>query len=99
MNSSAQRPFTVRAGSGTWAASQSRAGCCGQHKGTFLLKRVLDDVFAQDVDNIFLEARDATVHILTGFGAEIAGEPFAFYCGNVTPMILTRTAFLQHTNG
>ena len=54
--------------------------------------------FAQDVDNIFLEARDATVHILTGFGAEIAGEPFAFYCGNVTPMILTRTAFLQHTN-
>ena len=55
----------------------------GQHKGTFLLKRVLD----------------ATVHILTGFGAEIAGEPFAFYCGNVTPMILTRTAFLQHTNG
>lgn len=71
----------------------------GQHKGTFLLKRVLDDVFAQDVDNIFLEARDATVHILIGFGAEIAGEPFAFYCGNVTPMILTRTAFLQHTNG
>ena len=71
----------------------------GQHKGIFLLKRVLDDVFAQDVDNIFLEARDATVHILTGFGAEIAGEPFAFYCGNVTPMILTRTAFLQHTNG
>ena len=71
----------------------------GQHKGTFLLKRVLDDVFAQDVDNIFLEARDATVHILTGFGAEIAGESFAFYCGNVTPMILTRTAFLQHTNG
>lgn len=41
----------------------------GQHKGTFLLKRVLDDVFAQGVDNIFLEARDATVHILTGFGA------------------------------
>lgn len=53
----------------------------------------------QGVDNIFLEARDATVHILTGFGAEIAGESFAFYCGNVTPMILTRTAFLQHTNG
>ena len=26
-NSSAQRPFTVRAGSGTWAASRSRAGC------------------------------------------------------------------------
>lgn len=69
----------------------------GQHKGTFLLKRVLDDVFAQDVDNIFLEARDATVHILAGFGAEIVGEPFAFYRGNVTPILLTRDKFLQHT--
>ena len=69
----------------------------GQHKGTFLLKRVLDDVFAQDVDNIFLEARDATVHILTGFGAEIVGEPFAFYRGNVTPILLTRDKFLQYT--
>lgn len=69
----------------------------GQHKGTFLLKSVLTEVFAQDVDNIFLEARDATVHILTGFGAEIVGEPFAFYRGNVTPILLTRTAFLQHT--
>lgn len=69
----------------------------GQHKGTFLLKSVLDDVFAQDVDNIFLEARDATVHILTGFGAEIVGEPFAFYRGNVTPILLTRDKFLQYT--
>ncbi len=69
----------------------------GQHKGTFLLKSVLTEVFAQDVDNLFLEARDATVHILNGFGAEIVGEPFAFYRGNVTPILLTRTAFLQHT--
>ena len=39
----------------------------GQHKGTFLLKRVLDDVFAQGVDNIFrIRGRDCrgTVRIL-----------------------------------
>lgn len=33
----------------------------GQHRGTFLMKSVLTEVFAQGVDEIFLEARDATV--------------------------------------
>ncbi len=69
----------------------------GQHKGTFLLKSVLDEVFAQGVDEIFLEARDATVHILRGFGAEIVGEPFAFYRGNVTPILLKRADFVRST--
>ena len=68
----------------------------GQHKGTFLLESVLTDVFAQDVDNLFLEARDATVHILVGFGARIVGAPVPFYRGNVTPVELTREAFLHH---
>lgn len=69
----------------------------GQHKGTFLLKSVLGEVFAQGVDEIFLEARDATVHILRGFGAEIVGEPFAFYRGNVTPILLKRADFVRST--
>lgn len=69
----------------------------GQHKGTFLLKSVLDEVFAQGVDEIFLEARDATVHILQGFGAEIVGEPFAFYRGSVTPILLKRADFARNT--
>ncbi len=49
------------------------------------------------VDEIFLEARDATVHILRGFGAQIAGEPFAFYRGRVTPILLKRTDFVRNT--
>ena len=69
----------------------------GQHKGTYLLRAVLTQIFGQGVDNIFLEARDATVHILCGMGAEIVGEPVPFYRGNVTPIVLTRTAFLRHT--
>ena len=70
----------------------------GQHKRNLLLKRVLDDVLHR-MWITFFSKRETQRYILTGFGAEIAGEPFAFYCGNVTPMILTRTAFLQHTNG
>ncbi len=58
-----------------------------------------DDVFAQGVDNIFLEARDATVHILTGFGAEIAGEPFAFYWRKCHTDDSNANRLLQHTNG
>ena len=50
----------------------------GQHRGTFLMKSVLTEVFAQGVDEIFLEARDATVHILRGFGAQIAGRQRLF---------------------
>lgn len=60
------------------------------------MEAVLTDVFAQDVDNLFLEARDATVHILVGFGARIIGAPVPFYRGNVTPVELTREAFLHH---
>lgn len=56
-----------------------------------------DRGFAQGVDEIFLEARDATVHILRGFGAQIAGEPFTFYRGRVTPILLKRTDFVRNT--
>ena len=69
----------------------------GQHRGTFLMKSVLTEVFAQGVDEIFLEARDATVHILRGFGAQIAGEPFTFYRGRVTPILLKRVDFVRNT--
>ena len=41
--------------------------------------------------------RDATVHILRGFGAQIAGEPFTFYRGRVTPILLKRTDFVRNT--
>ena len=69
----------------------------GQHRGTFLMKSVLTEVFTQGVDEIFLEARDATVHILRGFGAQIAGEPFTFYRGRVTPILLKRADFVRNT--
>lgn len=35
--------------------------------------------------------------ILRGFGAQIAGEPFTFYRGRVTPILLKRTDFVRNT--
>lgn len=65
----------------------------GQHMGTRLLTLALHDVFQQDIDEVCMEARDTTVHILKQFGAETTGEPFPFYRGQVTPMRLTKAAY------
>ena len=65
----------------------------GRHVGTALLETALTDIFAQDIREVTMEARDTTVHILKKFGAETTGAPFSFYRGTVTPMRLTREAF------
>lgn len=72
----------------------------GRHVGTALLETALTDIFAQDIREVTMEARDTTVHILKKFGAETTGVPFSFYRGTVTPMRLTREAFWNsHTCG
>ena len=65
----------------------------GRHVGTALLETALTDIFAQDIREVTMEARDTTVHILKKFGAETTGAPFSFYRDTVTPMRLTREAF------
>lgn len=71
----------------------------GQHMGTRLLEAALHDVFRQDIDEVRMEARDTTVHILKQFGAEVTGAPFPFFRGQVTPMRLTRAAYRQSRTG
>ena len=71
-----------------------------QFKNPKLLETALTDIFAQDIREVTMEARDTTVHILKKFGAETTGAPFSFYRGTVTPMRLTREAFWNsHTGG
>ena len=65
----------------------------GSHVGTHLLEFALGEVFALGIDAIVAEARDTTVHILQKFGAEITGEATAFFNGNITPVILRKTAY------
>lgn len=50
----------------------------GRHVGTALLETALTDIFAQDIREVTMEARDTTVHILKKFGAETTGAPFPF---------------------
>ena len=82
---------------GRFVISPELRGC---HVGTALLETALTDIFAQDIREVIMEARDTTVHILKKFGAETTGAPFSFYRGTVTPMRLTREAFWNsHTGG
>ena len=82
---------------GRFVISPELRGC---HVGTALLETALTDIFAQDIREVTMEARDTTVHILKKFGAETTGAPFSFYRGTITPMRLTREAFLNsHTGG
>ncbi|MGN0659810.1 MAG: GNAT family N-acetyltransferase [Emergencia sp.] len=67
----------------------------GRHIGTALTRYALDDLFAQGEDCFYVEARDATVRIISAFGAKAVGEPFEFYKGTVTPMILCREDYIS----
>lgn len=71
----------------------------GQHMGTALLRYMMRDVFAHDVETVYLEARDTTVHIMKKLGAKTVGEPVLFYGGRITPMVLQKKDFLEQEEG
>ena len=56
---------------------------------------MLREIFRMGYDMVYMENRDVTVHIVEKYGAVRCGEPYPFYVGMVTPMILTREAFEQ----
>ena len=70
--------------------------CRGQHIGTRLISYALSEMFGTGAEEIRLEARPITVHILTGLGAQITGEPFPFYRSTCTPIRIKREDFCPH---
>ena len=67
----------------------------GQHLGTALARVSFDDLFDMGVDKVYMDARDATVKIVCGMGGRVVGEPYKFYEGNVTPVVLEKTDYLK----
>ena len=65
----------------------------GKHIGTEMLRFAMEDLFASVTDEIFMEARETTVHIMKKMGAQITGEPVPFYGGTITPLILNKKDF------
>lgn len=67
----------------------------GLHIGTRLARFSFAELFHEGVDKLYMDARDATVKIVCGMGGKIVGEPYKFYEGNVTPVILTKDGFTK----
>lgn len=62
----------------------------GHKIGRKLVEYAFTDVFASGIERVDMECRDVTVKILLNMGAEISGEPFAFFGALVTPMVMHR---------
>lgn len=67
----------------------------GLHIGTRLARFSLDDLFARQIEEIHMEAREATVKIICDLGGKVVGTPTAFYVGTVTPVVLSRKDYLE----
>ena len=66
----------------------------GQGMGKILAKRAIQDLFEEGHEILYMEARDATVHILLQMGAEVTGETFQFFGENETPMMFRKEKFI-----
>lgn len=71
-----------------WGRFATRQSYRGRHIGTKLAKFSLDDLFSGGIEEVYMDARDATVKIICNMGGKIIGEPAEFYDGTVTPVIL-----------
>ena len=67
----------------------------GRHIGTKLAQTSFEDLFTMGVEKIYMEARDSTVRIVCGMGGKITGEPYEFYKGTVTPVVLERKDYVR----
>ncbi len=65
----------------------------GQRIGSALIEAVLADLFGQDVQEVFLDARRTTVNIILRLGGEIVGEEHDFYGEPCTPIAITKAQF------
>ena len=66
----------------------------GKHIGTRLARFSFEELFDMGVEKIYMDARDSTVSIVCGMGGRIVGEPYKFYEGNVTPVVLEKKDFI-----
>jgi DNA-binding MarR family transcriptional regulator/predicted GNAT family N-acyltransferase len=66
----------------------------GQKIAIFSLK----EIFSFNDEEIYIEARDATVNMLMKFGCKVIGEAEDFYGEPVTPITLNKSDFMESFN-
>lgn len=63
--------------------------------GSCLFEKAVQDIFSSEIQELYCEARDTTVHIIEKYGGKATGNAFPFFKGNVTPMVLSMNAFTE----
>ena len=71
----------------------------GRHIGTQLITWAFGEMFSSGVEEIIMDGRPATVHILLKLGAEVTGETYPFYASTCTPLRLKKAAFSAAASG
>lgn len=67
----------------------------GKHIGTGFIHYAFQYLFDHGMaDELNMECRDVSVHIISAMGGEVTGEPFPLFIGNCTPMILRKEKFI-----
>ena len=80
-----------------WGRFATRQNYRGLHIGTKLARYSLEDLFSQQIEEIYMDARDATVKIICNMGGRIFGKPIEFYDGTVTPIVLEEKEFKRYS--
>lgn len=77
-----------------WGRFAVQSHLRGQHIGTALARRSLEDLFRDGAEVIHLTARESTVRIFRKLGGIVTGEPIPFFESTVTPLILRKTDYI-----
>lgn len=71
----------------------------GKGIGKKLAMFSISEIFDLGAEEIYGEARDITVKMLSKLGCEMTGEPVNFYGDSVTPIIIKKSDFIRAKNG
>lgn len=64
-----------------------------RHIGRRILRCAFDELFADGAERVHMEARDVTVRLVCAMGGEVVGDPVPFFIGDVTPVLLEKSAY------
>jgi predicted GNAT family N-acyltransferase len=78
-----------------WGRFVIGQNCRRLHIGTRLAEFSLADLFSQEIEQIYMDARDITAKIICKMGGKIIGKPTPFYEGTVTPIVLYKNDFFK----
>jgi len=83
-------------GQAHWGRFVTKQNYRGLHIGTALAAFSFDDLFAQRIESIYMEARESAAKIVCKMGGKVVGKTVPFYESTVTPIVLQKKDFYKY---